>query len=309
MPIFADAGLDSALFDLADRQWELDGYRFNGPADLATIVAGGVVYTPGEIRQQDQVDPRGESAWFGRDYASPGEREFSLIVTDRYYHTDIRPTMAELAAAWRPAYVHTPGRAGLLRWRDGDKVYREYGRPRGLTVAPLPMTQVTHRLVTAHWQSRDSLAFEDAEQSISLDLVDESGSTGLLFPAPFPWSFGTATQSQRSSIAYVESPTATPMRIVVRGPQVGTATNLRLWAPGWELDFGTLALASGEVLTVDTLDRTAMVGSRSVAGSLQRGSSLSALLEPGSTEFHFTASDLSATTTASVYWRNTAPIF
>lgn len=286
-------------------QYDLDGYHFGAWTDPVQVVAGGDVYTPGEVRNQDQENPRWEDVWFGRDYATPGVREFTFTMENL---TDVRPALSELAAAWRPAYRSQPGRYGILRWREGDAVYRQFVRPRDFTIAPQRVANIKRRTVVAKLRCRDAVAFADDEHSITLDLVNEVTSTGLLFPNAFPWSFGESTQSTRTNIAHVYSPTPTPMRIAITGPVVGSSTKLKLWAPSWQLDFGSLTLWPGQVLEVDTYARTARVGGTSVTGSLTHASVLSALLQPGTTEFRFDATDESATTTATIYWRDTVPI-
>lgn len=292
---------------LAPGQYELDGYRFGAATDPVWIVAGGDIRTPGEFRTQDQPNPRGETIWAGRDYRTPGTREFHLYL-EAPRGGDVRPALARLDQAWNPAYRQQPGRWGVLRWRLGDTVYRSDVRPRGLQVTPPTVTNITRRAVVATLQERDAVVFLDEERGITLTLVDIVASTGLVFPARFPWNFGQATQAQRSSIAEVSSTVAVPFRVVVRGPQIGSATALRMWSDGWMLDFGQLVLRAGQTLIVDTQTQTASVDGQSVSGYLQRGSTLSGLLPPGRTEFRFTATDSSSTTTASVYWRDAATI-
>ncbi len=290
---------------LSEGQVELDGYVFGRPSDPVCILQSGDTTATVGVRNQDVQHPQDDLILFGRDHFSAPVREFLLMIRG----DDPDAEMAMLRQAWRADSVRAnPLSTSILRWMRYGKTYRAYGRARDFTQVAKSTAEPDARYAQAKFQYRDALVYADSEQSVDLGLISGSLATGLILPAVLPWTLGQVT-GQRSGLVTVEGLAAVPFRAMIHGPSAGSATGLKLSGPGWLLDFGTLTLNSGQILTVDTSGiGSAMVGDMSVAGYLTRSSTLIGRMQPGLTELTFAATDASATTTATVSWHAAALI-
>lgn len=287
---------------LIEGQYELDGYLFGAGTPVAVLQDGDVTEAV-EVRDQDIDRPAGDGVLFGRDYLTAPGREFIVMIEA----PDAAAEFARLRAAHRADSVRAkPLAVSTLRWRRDGRTYRAYGR--GRSFLPLlkgrPVASV--RFAQFQFRYRDALTFDDDPQTIELGLVAASLSSGFTLPRTLPWVLGTI-DGQRAGVVTVDGDADVPFTAVINGPTVGVASKLRLAGPGWLLDFGSLTLAPGQTITVDTSAvGSALRGGVSVAGYLSRTSTLTGRVRPGASEFVFSASDPSATASAVVSWRPAA---
>lgn len=296
--------------ELDEGDYELDGHwigNFSGIAKDGTLVIleSGDSTGAVTVRHQDVASPRGDRIYFGRDYLTPPERELTI-----YVDTADRGALDRLRTIWRADAVRTtPGARSVLRWRHGGVSYRAYGRARDFQVTPQKRFNPDYAIVQASFQYSDAVAYLDATSRFELGKYAlPAGGECLTLPAVLPWTLGAAPTSVTGVIA-VSGTTPTPFQIEIRGPISGSATGIRLWGAGWELDFGTLTLKPGQTLLVDTGRGVALRDGINVAGALSARSTLLGRIAPGANTFHMTVVDATATTTAVVSWHDAAAIF
>lgn len=290
---------------LADEQYETGGYLFGAGCRTWVMSDGDVT---GEVTQrtQDTPHPQKDLILMGRDYLNAPTREFVVAVEA----DDAATELAAFIAACRADGVRaTPLASSTLRWRRHGHTYWAPGRWRELEPLHRQPIEPKRRYARAVWQYRDAMAYADSLERVDLDLIAEPLGTGLVLPAVLPWTLGRVTRA-RDGVATVAGGAAVPFGVAVYGPSVGAASAIKLWGPGWLLDFGSLSLGPGQILRVDTSGvGSAVVGSVSVASLLSRTSTLTGRLHPGTAEFRFQATDSSATAHAVIFWRPAALVF
>ena len=287
---------------LIEGQYELDGYLF-GAGTPVTVLQDGDVTEAVESRDQDIDRPAGDGVLFGRDYLTAPGREFIVMIEA----ADAAAEFARLRAAHRADEVRTvPLAVSTLRWRRDGRTYRAYGRGRNFLQMVKGRPVASLRWAQFQFRYRDALTFDDDPQTVELGLVAASLSSGFTLPRTLPWVLGTI-DGQRAGVVTVAGDAAVPFTAVIRGPLVGVASSIVVKGPGWRLDFGSLTLAPGQTITVDTSGvGSALRDGVSVAGALSRSSTLTGRIHPGLAEFEFSASDTSATASAVVTWRPAA---
>ena len=287
---------------LIEGQYELDGYLF-GAGTPVTVLDEGDVTEPVGTRDQDTDRPAGDGLLFGRDYLTAPARTFIVMIDT----PDAADELDKLAAVLRADSARaTPMATSTLRWRQDGRTYRAYGRGRQLQRLLKGRPVASLRFAQFKFQYGEAVEYLDDAQTIELGLVAASLSAGFTLPRTLPWVLGTVDR-ERAGVVTVGGRAAVPFTAVIAGPSVGTASNLRLSGPGWLLDFGPLTLTPGQTVTVDTRGvGSATRGGVSVAGYLTRQSTLTGRLQPGLSEFEFSASDSSATASAVITWRPAA---
>ncbi len=290
---------------LVEGEYELDGVTIgNASGGPLTILESGDATKGMAVRSQDIASPREDLLRFGRDLLTPPMRMLVIGVD-----TTDRTRLSKLRALWRADQVRrTPGAVSTLRWKLDGVTYLAYGRPRDFEVIGQAVRDPDFQVVHASFQYRDSHAYVDDERSVSMTIYAPIVGTGMILPAVLPWTLGDAPD-ERVGVTAVDSTAPAPFMVRITGPVYGSASRIRVWGSGWELDFGSLALLPDQTITVDTRDGHALLNGSSIAGRLSARSTLRARLNPGTNSFRFAAVDPSASTRVTVSWRDPISIF
>lgn len=291
---------------MLDGQFELDGYKFGHPDDPCVVLTDGWDHGKYEIRDQDKLMPFTDTRMFGRDYRTPGTWTFTIGVRDPAGGT-VYEHLTDLARAWGAESKRlVPGEVSTLKYRRNGETRIAYGRPREFIIEPDGVWDNHWKLVTCTFQLSDPYTYGGTLNELTLDLVNTSTSTGLVFPTGFPWVFERTT-NVREGVVNITTGMPTPFRLVIRGPITGSARDFSIQSStGWQMKFPTYLTDRGNIV-VDTMMGTAKRNGRAF-GAASALTSYRARLEPGPQEISFRVDDPSYTATATLQWRDVSPI-
>lgn len=148
--------------------------------------------------------------------------------------------------------------------------------------------------VSVQYLCADPRRYRLQARSVSLSLPAAAG--GLAYPLAYPLEYGLAVGTARQVVN--DGGTATPLSVAFVGP----LTNPQLQSPLWGFGFD-LTLASGEVLTVDTADGTALLDGADRMGVLRPSSTPveQCLIPEGGTTVTLTAAAGTGTATVTTH--------
>lgn len=286
---------------MVEGDFVLDGYAFGSPDSDVIVLQDGFDTGAASNRTQDAEMPRADGVLFGRDYLDSPTWAFTLGVRGDAYET-----LTELATVWRADHIRTtPGAVSTLRFMRGGREYVVFGRPRRFAVVGAPVASDDWQTVEADFKLLDPYVYSGDEQTLSMGLVEDASTGGVVLPETLPWILGPGS-GERKGIVTVEGYTSTPLTVRIYGPTAATTlTNPTIKAPGFTVQLNT-SIAPNQVVTIDTLSRTVMSDGVSLAGYLSPDSRLGTRLLPGSTEFTFTGNDPSYTSRVEFLWRSAA---
>lgn len=298
---------------LSEGQFSLGGFTFGGIGDAVTISPGGWDRGSTDVQTQDRPRPSGDGIVFGRDRLSPPVWTFSLTVWD---DSDSLPTLKTLRSLWNARTVRNqPGATLPLFYREGDEVRVVYGRPRAWAQTPQTRRDRRCHIVTCSFQLAEPVSYSGGERLLRLDLVTTSSTEGARFPLVFPTVFGQATKS-REGFAFVSQESAgAPFKLTIEGPVVGSVSGISLEAiprgdadgiyqTPWTVALPGITVGPGQTLVLDTASGIVTRNGTPVVVGVGARTSLKARLFSGSTEVVYKATDPSATSTATLTWRD-----
>ena len=289
---------------LQERQFSMDGYVFGLPSDEVMLLENGLDVGGYDIRSQDRERSSGDGVFFGRDFHTPPTWTFKLGV--KAIDGDVMGALRRLGAVWRgDRFRGVPGAYTALSYRLGGQERVVYGRPRRFFADPDPTWQSDWKMVTADFRLMDSRSYGPL-RSLTLDLVSTASVGGLVFPAQFPWSF-SPTEAVRSGAVVVDSTIGSPFVVKIAGPVSGTASNFRISSTGWSFKLDTYLAPAGNIV-IDTATGVATRNS-SVFGAASAVTDWRAELRPGPQEVLFSADDPTASSTATIEWREAASTY
>lgn len=282
--------------DLQEWQLEVDGLLIGGGTPY--VLTGLTVDGP-EATVQDQRRPRADGILFGRDTVTGTKLTVELLVQAADAAAALAAESA-LATVWSGDGVRfTPGATQTLRYRmPGFATRRVTGRCREFAVSTRKNLVFGKLPVTARFQCRDHLFYDDAEQLERLDQVAVT-SSGLVEPLVEPLS--TEPFGERPGFVINTGEAATPVRVTFHGPS--TSPSLLLVATGEVIKLDA-SIVAGDFVEVDTLAKTVLRGGvANVAGSLTRSSRFWQL-PPGTSELRYQAIDPTGSSFVEVRWRD-----
>lgn len=281
--------------------------------DEWTFEIGGVVFGHGTPLQVDDVSFGDVSESVG-DVELPGSDGLAMgvdtrggrlltfeVSTDTTSAVASRAAIAGLARVWDARTTRYTPRAvvELSMLLPGGGVRSVLGRPRKFTPSRLRERSDGRESWVATFQTTHP-GFLGVESSITLTLV-ASGGGGITWPLRWPVVWSPSGERQ-DAVVNVGDLVAWPV-ITINGPVaqpalslVGTGLTLRLDA----------TLAYDEVVTIDTRPGYRTVTRQdgaSLAGSARGASLADFFLPPGSTVIHYSGTDLSGQSRATVSWR------
>lgn len=281
--------------------FDLAGLTFGGhhsPLQVSSFSPG----TP-EARTQDVTNDVADGDTFGRDYLTPPTWSWDLF-TDLDTDHGAHELAEQVAAIWLDEDLRSrPGAVIPLRYLMAGRWRRVYGRPRryagpdgGL------LTALGRAEMTADFKLAHHLHYDDIEQAAQVGTVPARVG-GFVFPAVFPLTTATRTESERSSQFTVGGSAPAWPRITVEGPISDATISVGTWSMRL-----TGAIAYDQSVIVDTAPwmRSITRGDGApLAGALHPTTSMLDLkLKPGHYELKLTGTDLTGTARATIAWRD-----
>lgn len=281
--------------------------------DEWTFEVGGVVFGHGTPLQVDDVTFEDVSEDVG-DVALPlddgivmgvdvrGGRVITFEVsTDTLNAVESRAVITQLATVWDAWQVRSTPRAVIeLSIRiPGGEVRSVLGRPRRMTPARLRERADGRETWVATFQTTHA-GFFGAEETITLTMVAPGGG-GITWPVTWPVTWAASGERQDAVVNRGDL-VAWPI-ITIRGPVAQPA--LTLVGAGKSLRLDT-TLAYDQSVTVDTRPghRTVLRSDgASLAGSVRGAALADFWLPPGQTVLHYSGTDLTGQSSATVTWR------
>lgn len=295
------------MADLLEKQWELGGVVFGLDCRVQSDPEVGVPWN--DVRSQDSINPVGDDTRMGRDRRSPGSWSFKLFV-DQEDEADALDALDELATAWDADEIRAnPDAVMALRYHLAGRTRRVYGRPRRWT-APLTNDLLNgYIVITADFQLRTGLYFDDMESSVEIDSRPTVSDGGFDVPFDAPIEF-QGQSPPREKPVIVTGRKATPVVVDFHGPSVNPVLEL----PDWRLQLNA-TIPAEETFTVDSrpwsLGVTRKDGSPVSASVLGRSTRLRELVlranPDGTPREHsaiYTTADTSGQSKVTVRWRN-----
>lgn len=286
---------------LEDFQFELDGYAFGDGLPIFMDEEG---FDTGELGfvTQDTVNPITGVTMMGRDVLKTPDWSFALHVNQ----DDPESALAELAKLGKAATNDGRGWSDSrtvipLRYAVGGRTRRVYGRPRRFSYKP------NNRIIGGYmpplltFGRTDALHYDDFEQSVTLGLAP-SIPGGLEWPAEFPMTFNRPADFTRPGGIVVggDAPTYPVIKFV--GPSLNPRVTIGTFKMGLVGTLGSLA-----TVTIDTrpwAQTIVRTGSTSGVKLTQDTRLARAVLEPGSYEAVYAATDITGESSCQVRWRD-----
>lgn len=172
-------------------------------------------------------------------------------------------------------YVKLPGRALPLML---------LGKPTKYDVPVDQNYQYQYVLVTCEWTIPDGALYDAGAVSSATTPLGQATS-GLSWPAPFPWSFGAST----GGTATVTNSGTYPARLLIRFNGAVNRPRLTDIATGKFIQIN-LALVAGDVITVDTANLNVQLNGAARNNAVEAGSSF-LIAKPGQNTYGFTSAD------------------
>lgn len=172
-------------------------------------------------------------------------------------------------------YVKLPGRTLPLML---------LGKPSKYDVPIDANYQYEYVLVTCEWTIPDGALYDAGAVSSGATPLGQATS-GLSWPAPFPWSFGHST----GGTAFVTNAGAYDARLLIKFTGSVNRPRLTDMATGRYIQIN-LQLVTGDVLTVDTANLNVTLNGASRNNAVDAGSSF-LTAPPGQSTYGFTSAD------------------
>lgn len=171
------------MSQLADRQFDLDGYVF-GHRSAAGVVVTDIEWGSPEPRTNDKERPRADGTRFGREWRSG--RTITLEVCT--LHTEEGGALDEIerfSAAWDAISVRAaPGSMSVLRYHINGRTRRVYGRARRIEPNAVEY-RAGKILLTCTFDTEGPYYYRDTPEETSVGLVPPI-TGGFSFPMVFP---------------------------------------------------------------------------------------------------------------------------
>lgn len=288
------------MAELADRQWELEGYVFGPGTDIEVekFVPG-----RGSWRTQDKDRVRDHGSRPGRDRRGSGTWEFDLFTAAHVQELADAQAVAEaLACVWpTEELIDTPGAMTPLRYRLGDRTRRIYGRPRNWDASPTTGIYQGLLQITADFSMMDPLFYDDREQSIPFNFVPVPPGGGVISPVVSPV---TTTYSEAPAVVRsidVGGTQATWLTLEFEGPTRNPWVEIDNWRAQ-----PMMTLLYDEKVTLDS--RPASRGAVNANGGgipVSRGTRLAQMrVLPGRHAVRFGSEDGQSSGGVTVRWRD-----
>jgi len=285
---------------LRPRQWEIAGVRFGAGTEIeATDFSLGA---PERATGDVQLSRR-DGTVFGRDYVAGRQMTWELDTSPNWTADAAMAAWSRLAAAWEARDLRRTPRAVMpLTMRLPESPARMvYGRPRDFDGDQLAYLADGQAGLIATFDTADKLFYSAEWRSIGLTMTTRGGG-GVVIPTELP--FTLALSGERQDAVVNDGTAASAPVITIHGPVaspaiefVGTGLRVRLMR----------TLAFDESVTIDTrawAGTARLQNGASVAGDL-RGARLSDFaLPPGQTVLHYSGTDLTGQSHATVEWQH-----
>lgn len=293
---------------LAESQFEIGGYRFGRglPIEVTVFDIGAAEAQVGDLDLPGQ-----DGTVFGRDTKAGVELSFELSVNTRT-PDDAKHEWGELSTRWdAPTVRRSPRSVVPLRFRQpGGRTVVVYGRPRSLErTSTLALLKVGRIDGVATFQTADIYFYggsgpdgSGGAHSITLTLVADSSTTGIVWPVTWPVVWGAQGERQDTVVNTGDSP-SWPV-ITFHGPVA--QPSLELVGTGRRLTLD-VTLAADRSVTIDTRPwvRTILRDDGASLAGVARGAALSDFQLPvGQTVMAYRGTDLSGQSTCTISWRD-----
>jgi len=283
---------------MIDGDIEVGGY-LTGPGQ--PVFARALNVGAAQARDQDQLNPVGNTTHFGRDYLTPPVWKLEFCIGEGIGPLEALRALAQLQTAWRTAVnPEEPGAVTTLRYAAAGRTRRVYGRPRNFTPDVSRNLADGDVMATAEFVTADPYHYDDLEGELTITLRDNSNFGAVTLPAV--WPLMSVPGAGRQGTIIVDGDAPTPVQVTFDGPVVNPAL-----AAGeeWAVQT-TTSLAYDRSLTIDARTETVeLEDGTPVPGVLSHETYLpGARLEPGIQELRFTGTDATGTSKATIRWRN-----
>lgn len=280
--------------------FELGGYLIG--AGQPVIVTSFQI-NPGEVVQQDQINPFASRRMFGRDTQNPPTWEFDFHIANPdgvAADVGVLGALEALTTAWAGTVdAETPGATTFLRYKIGGRVRGVYGRPRNFT--PNPSVNIQDGSLTAAAQFALSDAYTYSDELFETELQLRPPPNGAV-TLPAVWPLLSEISSTRQGIFTVGGTSPTyPEDITFYGPVVNPSLETLAWKVGWQ---GTVPYDGW--VRINPRETTVLTNTgASVSGGLTRSTFLPDLkFKPGAQDLKFSGVDNTGSSRAVVRWRS-----
>lgn len=280
-----------------DWTFELGGVLFGHacPVQVDDFAVGDAAARTGDVEL-----PGGDGTAMGVDYHGGRTLTFDLL-TDTADAASSRAAIGALAAVWDAHATRTTPRAVLplsIRLPGGGS-RTVFGRPRRFTPARFRERGGGTESWIATFDTTHPGFYGGQERSVSLSLI-ASGGGGIVWPVTWPVTWAASGERQDTVVNAGDS-RSWPV-VTIRGPVA--RPSLSLVGTGLALTLNA-TLAYDQSVTVDTRPGFRTVTRQdgaSLAGDLRGAALADFSLPPGSTTIHYSGTDLSGQSSATVAW-------
>ncbi len=289
-----------------EQQWELGGVLFG----LGTgVEVREFEIGPPDIETGDLVLPGQDGSVFGRDTHSGRTLTWELFTARQWDAAAARARWGELQSTWAdPSWRLRPRAVVPLRFRlPGSQTVVVYGRPRRFEAPDAGLIRQGHVEMLADFKCVDSLFYDDTGEeggahSITLTLVADSSTTGIVWPVTWPVVWGAQGVRQDAVVNTGDSP-SWPV-VTFHGPV--SNPSIELVGAGRVLRLDT-TLAHDRSITVDTRPwvRSILRDDGASMAGVARGAALGDFQLPvGQTVLAYRGTDMSGQSRCVITWRN-----
>lgn len=279
-----------------DYQMEWNGLLLgtDTPYDIVAIIGAGIP----SVRSNDVSRLDDHGTWPGRRELLDGRTmnlEIDIIGTGV---VDLHEKVSAFKAACLPSEVIRPlyMRVAGAGWGEAyDSTSVVYGFARQLTANTGMLANANSQKAYLQIEIPDPRVYSEEEFSEVLTPGTLSG--GWTFPWTFPWTFGTISSG---SVDVINTGAFdTPPVVVINGPATSPRVQNLTTGEFMQLDFEVM---SGETLTLNFRDKTALLNGIANRWNYRRYGSTWFPLRPGSNPIQYTLAAGSGSLT--IYWRN-----
>jgi len=279
-----------------------------GTEDTGYQTATRPVISGGEVTTQDAPRPGEDGRSFGIDYIDGKRYTFEINVlaarSSASPHRDNNDLLAEFEGVWSDdRFRHDPSFMAVLRTCEAGRTRRCYGRPREYGEAVGRLAELGHTPIVAAFDLIDDRWYDDVEQSVTMTMVPAPDG-GLVEPLVEPLS--STLRAEATSRFTVGGTRPTWPVIKFHGPSTNPVVRigdlryaLRMTIP-WDEEI-VLDTRPWKRTVLRTSDGAAFAGSVDASVTPPMAE---CKLRPGTYPTAYTALDPTATSTATVVWRN-----
>jgi hypothetical protein len=293
------------ILDLAETRSLVFGTEDTGYLTLVPPAISGA-----EIRAADVERPQEDGIAFGRDYRGPKSITFEIgALTDKRSGLDGDDVwranldyLDHFEGWWLDERLRNhPQAMAVLRSREAGQTWRAYGRPRRYEASRGRLNQRGYTPLVCDFALADGRFYSDAEFSTTVGLAPALQG-GLSEPLVAPLTSAPAAEGTRT--IQVAGKVATWPWVRFDGPVTNPSVTIG------DLFIGlVVSLAHGQSITVDPRPWSRSVlreNGGNAAGVLDpRTPQLRrCLIYPGSYQAVYRGTDITATSTVTVFWRN-----